>query len=163
MYNSIALMPILLTFSAMSSKYEKDYCFPCQEKILERLKTIYKVDVCRRTLNYNLAWLQANHYIFRTRRIRKGQGGKIVFNTTLYKLTYKASALLANIGAACAGTTKKVWKKAKGLFPVIKKKIYPTIFKSKEEEDEHWRRKRIQSCGADKIPGVEEWEANRSR
>lgn len=97
--NSIegALQATVETLSAICSKYMKAYCYPSQETIRRLVSERHGIDICLRTLNYILRWLEDHKYIKRTRRHRAGPNGKILFATTMYELKKKLFIRLNSI------------------------------------------------------------------
>lgn len=77
---------IAKTLLAIAKKYEKGYCYPSQRHILRLLRQRQWIDISLRTLNRYLKEMEEEGYFSRVRRLRCGQGGKIVFCSTLYKL-----------------------------------------------------------------------------
>lgn len=90
---------ILKTLFHVAFKYQKAYCYPSQVKILTLLKKHSHLKISRRTLNRRLSEMQSADYFTRTRRHREGEGGKILFNTTLYRLQGKAFNWLYGLGS----------------------------------------------------------------
>jgi len=88
---------IILTLNFFQGKYKKKYCFPSQKKILSILSEVYHINICLRTLNYHLARLESNHYIYRLRRISQNPTGCLTFNSTLYSLAKKAYFFLSQL------------------------------------------------------------------
>ena len=81
---------ILETYFIVAQKYQKPYCYPAQAYMLVLLAKYHKVFISLRTLNRKLRWLEDSGYIKRTRRHREGEGGKMIFNTTLTHLKARA-------------------------------------------------------------------------
>jgi hypothetical protein len=81
---------IVITLAAIARKHGKPYCYPSQETLLHLLKVFHKINTSRRSLNRQLAELHHSCYFDRIRRHRRSNSGKIIFNTTLYKLRKKA-------------------------------------------------------------------------
>lgn len=77
---------ILKTLLHLGRKYEKAYCYPSQKTILRLMKKYHGVKRSLRTLNRRLSEMETQGYFTRTRRHREGKDGRIVFNTTLYRL-----------------------------------------------------------------------------
>ena len=71
---------------AIAKKYEKAYCYPSQKHILRLLRKHQFIKISIRTLNRYLKEMEEEGYFSRVRRLRCGEGGKIVFCSTLYKL-----------------------------------------------------------------------------
>lgn len=100
------------TIHFLSRANGKSYCYPSQEKILKLLADFYGVMIKRRQLNYILAYLQAEGYIDRKRRLKGAPDGKIIFNTTLYWLKRKAWQHIARIYGAIERAGFKLFKKS---------------------------------------------------
>lgn len=77
------------TIISICAKYQKAYCYPGQETLRRLLKERHGIDICRRTLNHILRWLEDHGSFKRTRRHRKGPNGRILFATTMYTLKKK--------------------------------------------------------------------------
>lgn len=82
-------LAIVTTLGAVALKHKKPYCFPSQAHICKLLRDIHKITISRRTLNRRLAGLELDRFFVRVRRHRRAESGKIIFNTTLYKLKKK--------------------------------------------------------------------------
>jgi hypothetical protein len=120
-------IPIISTIYYLSSKNNKNYCFPSQEKLKALIKEKYYIDRSRRTLNYNLRRLEDEKFIKRTRRIKKSPAGKLLFDSTLYRLCRKAWKLLYRLGIAPITTIKTLIK------PVKKEELPKTLEEDKTE------------------------------
>ena len=81
---------ILGTYFAVAQKYKKPYCYPAQAYTLVLLAKRHRIYISLRTLNRRLRELEDEGYIKRTRRHREGEGGKMIFNTTLTHLKARA-------------------------------------------------------------------------
>lgn len=91
------LQAVAETLSSVCSKYEKAYCYPSQKTILRLLNEFHDINICRRTLNHLLRWLEDHGYFKRTRRHREGRDGKMIFATTMYELKKKLFIRLNSI------------------------------------------------------------------
>lgn len=109
---SMAMQSTINTIHFLSKANGKSYCYPSQEKILKLLADFYGVMIKRRQLNYILAYLQAEGYIERKRRLKASPDGKIIFNTTLYWLKRKAFQHIARIYGAIKRTGFRLFVKA---------------------------------------------------
>jgi len=89
---------ICVTLLSVAKAHEKKYCFVSQKRIQELLEKYHALRISNRTLNRDLRWLEDNGYISRLRRIRVGQGGKLVFCSTLYKFRGKLFNWLYSMG-----------------------------------------------------------------
>ena len=101
---------ILQALGAISYKYNKLYCYPSQEKILDLLKK-NGLKISRRTLNYRLKHLEDMGFFVRQRRIKRDpKTNKFHFQSTLYFL--KEKFIKWSLGAV------KIFNKIKHLFRV---------------------------------------------
>ena len=89
---------IINTLFRVARKYEKAYCYPSQKRILGLLRKFRQLQISRRTLNRRLAELEKEGFFVRVRRHRAGPGGRMVFNSTLFKLGGKAFNWLYQLG-----------------------------------------------------------------
>ena len=85
------------TISSICSKYGKAYCYPSQLTILRLVKEYHEIEISVRTLNRILRWLEDHGYFKRIKRHRAGPNGRILFQTTLYKLKKKLFIRLNSI------------------------------------------------------------------
>lgn len=110
---------ILDTLHGTQRKYKKDYSKPGQERILERILKIHKVQICRRTLNYRLRHLEDAKIIKRYKRHYKHKDGSYILRTTAYYLLKRGSATLRRVLRAAERLAEA--------FPV--QKVAPNIVK----------------------------------
>lgn len=108
----MAMQSTINTIHFLSKANGKSYCYPSQEKILKLLADFYQVVIKRRQLNYILAYLQAEGYIDRKRRLKASPDGKIIFNTTLYWLKRKSFEHIARIYGAIKRTGFQLFVKS---------------------------------------------------
>ena len=97
---SLKATPILLVFHALNTRYQKDYCWPSQRKILELLGIYRGIHKCRSTLNLWLTQITKEKYIIRRRRIRRDPQRGMVFKSTMYKITRKGYYFLIRCGVS---------------------------------------------------------------
>ena len=90
--------PLLLLCLKVQRKYNKDYSWPSQKKIIELLNVRQGFKKSRATINRWLRVVQDDKYLIRRRRIRRDPKIGLVFNSTLYKITIKGYRLLARFG-----------------------------------------------------------------
>jgi hypothetical protein len=95
-------MRILAIITKLCEKYERRWCYPSQETILELLERWHRVVMDRRTLNRHLNGLQHLGYIERTRRHHKARDGSLILKSTVYTITAVTAQLIHNFGAALA-------------------------------------------------------------
>lgn len=82
-----AILKVLLY---IAKKYQKAYCYPSQERIRVLLAKYQKIRISTRTLNRRLREMELDGYFGRTRRHRRGDDGRMVFCSTLYRLMGRA-------------------------------------------------------------------------
>jgi len=111
---SLAMQSTINTINYLARANKKDYCYPSQEKMLEILTNFYSVMIRRRQLNYILKFLEKEGFITRRRRLKKSKEGKLVFNTTLYRLKKKSLKNLAKLLGAIKRTGFKLIEKKGG-------------------------------------------------
>jgi len=87
-------LQVLAVLAYLAKQNGKNYCYPSQEKILQLLEQKYGVKYSRSHLNRILNLLEYLKFFKRVRRHRRGAGGGIVFNSTLYLLTSKAFKII---------------------------------------------------------------------
>ena len=90
--------PILLTLVRIQQKYQKDYSFPTQKKLLELMERYQGIQKSRATLCRWLRVIQDGKFLVRRRRIKKHQVYGLMFKSTLYKITIKGYKLLSMFG-----------------------------------------------------------------
>ena len=91
-------LPTLVTLLKVQRKYDKDYCWPSQLKILELMDLRQGIKKSRATLNRWLAKAQEEKYLLRRRRIKIHPLYGMTFKSTLYKITIKGYRLLQAFG-----------------------------------------------------------------
>jgi len=121
--------PILYTLLKIQRKYEKDYSFPSQLKILELLVSRQKLKKSIATLNRWLRVTEDDKYLIRRRRIRREKNYGTIFKSTLYKLTIKGYWLLHRMGVDVRDEIRiyEKWRES------IKPKRKKTTFSRKRE------------------------------
>ncbi len=75
---------IVKTINGFRKTFGKNYCFPTQKKILDKLKEYHGITICRRTLNYHLRKIEDLEVIKRTKRHYRGTLGNLICRSTLY-------------------------------------------------------------------------------
>lgn len=85
---------IVNAITAFQRINNKKYCFPNQETILECLRKYHAVDICRRTLNYRLRFIEDNKVLWRIRRHTADASGMLILKSTAYYLGVKFKAFL---------------------------------------------------------------------
>lgn len=93
---------------AIQKKYGKGYCYPSQNRLLYLLIKYHDEFLSLRTLNRRLAYLEAQGYVVRRRRIMRLDNGLLQFQTTLYVLTRKAYKFIGRFVRKLSHHTKKV-------------------------------------------------------
>jgi hypothetical protein len=99
--------PILTTLLKIQHKYQKDYSWPAQLKILELMGCYQGIVKSRATLNRWLAAAQEKKYLIRRRRIILHPAHGMIFKSTLYKITIKGYRLLASMGVMVSNEIQK--------------------------------------------------------
>jgi len=90
--------PLLLTLIKIQRKYNKDYSFPSQEKIIELMALRQGIKKSRATLNRWLRVVEDSKYLVRRRRIKRHRLYGMCFKSTLYKVTIKGYSLMTRFG-----------------------------------------------------------------
>jgi len=90
--------PLLITLLKIKRKYDKDYSWPSQLKLLELMDLRQGVKKSRATLNRWLRVIQDDKYLIRRRRVKKHPRYGLMFKSTLYKITIKGYRLLSRFG-----------------------------------------------------------------
>ncbi len=102
--------PVLSILHGLSDSFDRLYCFPSQERIMELLIKFRDTKIAIATLN---RWLRAAEdlkYIKRTRRTRRDKKLGMVFQSTLYRITYKGYQRLKRIGMDVIKQIEKLTK-----------------------------------------------------
>ncbi|MBA7495664.1 hypothetical protein ES702_06253 [subsurface metagenome] len=97
---------ILGTLFALLRKYEMDYCWPSQEKLLYLLARYHRCKISIATLNRWLRAIEDKGYIRRKRRIRNDPKLGMVFQSTMYKIMDTGFYKLAMLGVSVKGWLK---------------------------------------------------------
>ena len=90
--------PLLLTLVKIQRKYNKDYSWPSQLKLMELMGLCQNIKKSRATINRWLRLVQDGKYVIRRRRIKKHRIYGLMFKSTLYKITIKGYRLLSRFG-----------------------------------------------------------------
>ena len=90
--------PLLITLVKIQRKYNKDYSWPSQLKLLELMDLRQGIRKSRATLNRWLRVIQDDKYLIRRRRVKKHPRYGLMFKSTLYKITIKGYRLLSRFG-----------------------------------------------------------------
>ena len=90
--------PLLITLVKIQRKYNKDYSWPSQLKLLELMDMRQGIKRSRATLNRWLRVIQDDKYLIRRRRVKKHPRYGLMFKSTLYKITIKGYRLLSRFG-----------------------------------------------------------------
>jgi len=90
--------PLLLTLVKIQRKYNKDYSWPSQLKLMELMDIRQGIRKSRATLNRWLRVTEDDKYLIRRRRIKKHQVYGLMFKSTLYKITIKGYRMLSSFG-----------------------------------------------------------------
>lgn len=105
------VIPVLSVLYQLNLKYQKNYCFPGQKKIIELMEEYQGIKRSIRTLNRWLRYMEDKKFIKRKRRIKKDLVEGIMFKSTLYKITYKGYKALWRCGVNCYEKIKKFTEK----------------------------------------------------
>lgn len=103
--DNVTLKPelrIIAVLSYLSNKYGRSWSYPSQDTILELLKRFHALTLSRRSLNRNLAGLEALGYIKRTRRHTKDRHGALILKSTVYTLLRPAFEFARTLGETIA-------------------------------------------------------------
>jgi len=126
---STRAIPLMGIMWGLSRHHGKKYCYPSQRKIMELLKKRFKIRISIATINRWLLVIEKNGYIKRTRRIRRDKKLGMVFQSTLYQITWKGYRLLVNCGIT-------EWNEVKDLGARVKEKVTrPLAKKAKKSPD----------------------------
>jgi len=117
-------MPLVALLFGLSSHHGKRYCFPAQRKILDLLWNRSALKMSIATLNRWLRVVEDEGYLRRIRRTRRDKKLGMVFQSTVYVVTYQGYMLLHRAGVRC-------WDRIRELAAEGKKKLLPA---SREEE-----------------------------
>jgi len=90
--------PLLLTLVKIQRKYNKDYSWPSQLKLMELMDIRQGIRKSRATLNRWLRVIEDEKYLIRRRRIKRHPRYGLMFKSTLYKATIKGYRLLSRFG-----------------------------------------------------------------
>ena len=110
--------PVLSIIHGLSTHHGKKYCYPSQVKFMDLLARRLGVFVSIATLNRWLRVVEDAGYLRRIRRIRRDRKLGMVFQSTIYVLTWRGCNLLARQGVA-------VWHKMRELAAAAKEKFSP--------------------------------------
>ena len=90
--------PLLLALTKIQRRYNKDYSWPSQEKLIELMDLRQGIKKSRATLNRWLRVAEDGKYLMRRRRIKRDRVHGLMFKSTLYKIKIKGYRLLAAFG-----------------------------------------------------------------
>jgi len=107
---NLASERILHIINYLSSNFNKNYCYPSQQSLLDLLKRHHGIEISRRTLNYHLRFLEDNNFIQRVRRIPKKTGESWLFKSTMYWLKKKAFGMLSKVAAGLSRSKYRIRK-----------------------------------------------------
>lgn len=119
-------VPLLTLLFGLSTHHKKRYCFPTQKKIIELLLKRLKLKMSIATLNRWLRVVEDEKYVRRVRRIRRDEKLGMVFQSTLYVITYRGYVLLNSVGVRC-------WDKMREMVAAAKRKLSPAAKKDEKE------------------------------
>lgn len=121
-------LPLLSLLFGLSSFHNKRYCFPAQKKILGLLWSRSALKMSIATLNRWLRVVEDAGYVRRIRRIRRDKKLGMVFQSTVYVITYKGYMLLYGAGV-------QVWETVGKVAAAAKKKLRPAARKEDKRAD----------------------------
>jgi len=107
---NLASERILHIINYLSSHFNKKYCYPSQNSLLDLLKRHHGIEISRRSLNYHLRFLEDNGFIHRVRRIPKKTGEAWLFKSTMYWLKKKAYGMLSKVAAGLSRSKYRIRK-----------------------------------------------------
>lgn len=93
---------LLVTVGSIIRKYEGNWCYAGQTRILELIKDIHGIDIKRRQLNYHLADLREGGLIRTIKRTRRNADGTITLLSSATCLTQKGCWRLIQLGVRWA-------------------------------------------------------------
>lgn len=129
----------LVCIMSVIKKHEGNYSYASQNKYLELLKNIHKINISRRQLNYHLRDMENEGFIKRIKRHVRGEKGMLITKTTAICMTIKGYFFLAKKGIAWA------LKKAKELTKnAVAEQVSATAAK-------HIHIKNAETCGQDSL------------
>lgn len=117
-------MPILSIIQGLSKFHGKKYCYPSQKKVLELLKNRLGIRISIATLNRYLRVIEDKGLLRRIRRLKRDHVKGMIFQSTIYIITYKGYTLLQNMGAMVWKFIQRVSKKK----DAVRKEPYPIKF-----------------------------------
>lgn len=106
-------MPILSIIQGLSKHYGKKYCYPSQKKVLELLKNRLGIKISIATLNRYLRVIEDKGLLRRIRRLKRDPLKGMIFQSTIYIITYKGYTLLHQMGAMVWKYLQRISKKKK--------------------------------------------------
>lgn len=122
-------LPLLSLVFGLSSYHGKRYCYPAQKKIMDLMWTRSQLKMSIATLNRWLRVVEDEGYIKRQRRMRRDRKLGMVFESTMYFISYKGYRLLYSAGVKC-------WDKLRELAADGKRKLQPEPKKEKKKDPE---------------------------
>lgn len=126
----ITKFSILRAIAFNVQKYKKNYCYMSQSKILEVLKTIYDIDINKRSLNYHLADLRSEGFIISIKRTHRNNNGTLCLLSSATCLTQQACKLLVKFG----------YQYFRKVFQMLRSKYWPSkdIHKNQNRTDKRF-------------------------
>lgn len=121
-------LPLVALLFGLSSYHGKRYCFPAQRKILDLMWTRSALKISIATLNRWLRVVEDEGYLRRIRRIRRDPKLGMVFQSTVYVITYQGYMLLHRAGVRCWDVIREAAAAARekaGFGAKMKKEISP--------------------------------------
>ncbi|MBA7492403.1 hypothetical protein ES702_02953 [subsurface metagenome] len=121
-------IPVLSIIQGLSKYHGKKYCYPSQKKVLELLKNRLGIQISIATLNRYLRVIEDKGLLRRIRRLKRDPLKGMIFQSTIYIITYKGYTLLHQLGTRVWKYIQRVSKKKEE----IKKGPYPVKFNGKK-------------------------------
>lgn len=140
--------PLLLTLVKIQRKYNKDYSWPSQLKLMELMDIRQNIRKSRATLNRWLRVIQDDKYLIRRRRIKKDPRYGLMFKSTLYKITIKGLRLLSRFGV---DVSKEIAQYEKWLEEINPDRKQDKIKKILAAADRHDRNEEFMADIAEKL------------
>jgi len=104
-------IPVLSIIQGLAKHYDKKYCYPSQKKVLQLLKNRLQIKISIATLNRYLRVIEDKGLIRRIRRLKRDPVKGMIFQSTIYIITYKGYTLLHKVGAMVWKYIQRVSKK----------------------------------------------------
>jgi len=114
---------ILPVYLAIQRAHGKDYSFPSQLTILQKLLKYRGIKKSKATLCRWLRRLQDEGYLNRIRRIKRDPVRGMIFKSTICQIKLKGYHVLRRLGIPVWKEIKNLLAKLKEIFPSMKKAV----------------------------------------